>query len=130
MEPSRNENPPQASIRHGSQSRREFLCHGGRGERRSAGSRAAADSAGTWVGRYVAARIGRCSALTDRFEVVYAVSDRRELLRLLSVGGVLVALPRNPAATEPGRIARAGDPADIGQHVLLNAHLWQVFALA
>ena len=55
---------------------------------------------------------------------------RRELLRLLSVGGVLVALPRNPAAAEPERIARAGDPADIGQHVLLNARLWQVFALA
>jgi transcriptional regulator with XRE-family HTH domain len=55
---------------------------------------------------------------------------RRELLRLLSVGGVLIALPRNPAATEPEQIAPAGDPADIGQHVLLNAHLWQVFALA
>jgi transcriptional regulator with XRE-family HTH domain len=55
---------------------------------------------------------------------------RRELLRLLSVTGALVALPEDPAITEPGQIPRVHESGDIRQHELLNSHLWQVFGLA
>lgn len=55
---------------------------------------------------------------------------RRDLLRLLSVGGALIALPVTAPAAEPGLTVPAGDAADIGQYGLLNAHLWQIFALA
>ena len=55
---------------------------------------------------------------------------RRELLRLLSVGGALIALPPIAPTAEPGLTAPAEALADVGQYALLNAHLWQVFALA
>jgi transcriptional regulator with XRE-family HTH domain/tetratricopeptide (TPR) repeat protein len=55
---------------------------------------------------------------------------RRELLRLLSIGGALVALPL--PAPAPGQIpaVTAEDVGDLQQQALLNAHLWQVFTLA
>jgi transcriptional regulator with XRE-family HTH domain/tetratricopeptide (TPR) repeat protein len=54
---------------------------------------------------------------------------RRELLRLLSVAGVLVSVPA-PASGEPPPPGRARTLADLGPHARLNEHLWQVFALA
>ncbi|MFD0857212.1 multiprotein-bridging factor 1 family protein [Actinomadura adrarensis] len=50
--------------------------------------------------------------------------NRRELLRLLSVAGTLVAVPN--LADD----ARADDPEQLDQYELLNSHLWQVFALS
>ncbi|HEY3906877.1 MAG TPA: helix-turn-helix transcriptional regulator [Streptosporangiaceae bacterium] len=49
---------------------------------------------------------------------------RRELLRLLNVMGTLVAIPglADNACTD--------DLEQVDQHELLNAHLWQVFALS
>jgi transcriptional regulator with XRE-family HTH domain len=64
--------------------------------------------------------------LTGELDDMY----RRELLRLLSVGGALIALPPIALTTEPGPTAPAEDAADTRQYALLNAHLWQVFALA
>jgi transcriptional regulator with XRE-family HTH domain len=64
--------------------------------------------------------------LTGELDDMY----RRELLRLLSVGGALIALPPIALTAEPGPAAAAEDAADTGQYALLNAHLWQVFALA
>jgi len=64
--------------------------------------------------------------LTGELDEMY----RRELLRLLSVGGALIALPPIAPTAEPGLTAAPQDPADIEQYALLNAHLWQVFALA
>jgi transcriptional regulator with XRE-family HTH domain len=53
---------------------------------------------------------------------------RRELLRLLSIAGVLVSIPTEAKeAPAPGN-ARALD--DLVPHARLNDHLWQVFALA
>ncbi|MFC5183587.1 helix-turn-helix domain-containing protein [Actinomadura harenae] len=49
--------------------------------------------------------------------------NRRELLRLLTVTGTLVALPA-PAS------AHSEDMEPISEFDLLNSHLWQVFALA
>ncbi len=54
---------------------------------------------------------------------------RRDLLRLLSVGGALVALPL-PPSTGQGPAVPAEDVGDLQQQALLNAHLWQVFTLA
>jgi len=54
---------------------------------------------------------------------------RRELLRLLSIAGVLVSVP----AGAPGELSspgRARTLADLDLHARLNEHLWQVFALA
>ena len=54
---------------------------------------------------------------------------RRELLRLLSIAGVLVSVP----AGAPGEFSspgRARTLADLDPHARLNEHLWQVFALA
>ena len=64
--------------------------------------------------------------LTGELDDMY----RRELLRLLSVGGALIALPPIALTAEPGPAASAEDAADTRQYALLNAHLWQVFALA
>ena len=64
--------------------------------------------------------------LTGELDDMY----RRELLRLLSVGGALIALPPIAPTAEPGLTAPAEDLADTGQYALLNAYLWQVFALA
>lgn len=55
--------------------------------------------------------------------------NRRELLRLLSVAGTLATLPHAGKASDDGRGALAED-SDIDQYELLNAHLWQVFALS
>lgn len=50
--------------------------------------------------------------------------DRRELLRLLSIAGTLVAVPN--LATD----AHTDDSEQIKQYELLNSHLWQVYALS
>ena len=50
--------------------------------------------------------------------------NRRELLRLLSIAGTLVAVPT--VADD----ARADDSEQIDQYEALNSHLWQVFALS
>jgi len=64
--------------------------------------------------------------LTGELDDMY----RRELLRLLSIGGAFIALPPIAPTAEPGLTAPAEDAADIGHYALLNAHLWEVFALA
>ena len=64
--------------------------------------------------------------LTGELDDMY----RRELLRLLSVGGALIALPPVTPTAGPGLTGPPEDPADIGQYALLDARLWQVFALA
>jgi transcriptional regulator with XRE-family HTH domain len=64
--------------------------------------------------------------LTGELDDMY----RRELLRLLSVGGALIALPLVTPTAEPGLAAPSKDAADPGQYAQLNARLWQVFALA
>lgn len=53
---------------------------------------------------------------------------RRELLRLLSVTGTLLAVP--DIVAEPDAAAQADDAERIDQHEQLNAHLWQVYALS
>lgn len=54
---------------------------------------------------------------------------RRELLRLLSIAGTLVALP--PAADAPAhRSAPTEATVDVRHYSRLNAHLWQVFGLS
>jgi transcriptional regulator with XRE-family HTH domain len=54
---------------------------------------------------------------------------RRELLRLLSIAGVLVSVPAG-ASGEPPSPVRARTLADLSPHARLNEHLWQVFTLA
>lgn len=54
---------------------------------------------------------------------------RRELLRLLSIAGVLVSVPAG-APRELSPPGRARTLADLDPHARLNEHLWQVFALA
>ena len=54
---------------------------------------------------------------------------RRELLRLLSIAGVLVSVPAG-ASGELSSPGRARTLADLDPHARLNEHLWQVFALA
>ncbi|MFI6908853.1 helix-turn-helix domain-containing protein [Nonomuraea sp. NPDC050394] len=54
--------------------------------------------------------------------------NRRELLRLLSVAGTLVALPPRDSANTDRAIASA--PLELDQYEQLNAHLWQVFGLS
>lgn len=56
--------------------------------------------------------------------------NRRELLRLLSVAGTLVALPRVEAAPAHGEIAETLEASNVAQYEALNAHLWQVYALS
>lgn len=56
--------------------------------------------------------------------------NRRELLRLLSVAGTLVALPPAEAAPAHGEVAQALEANDVAQDEALNAHLWQVYALS
>lgn len=56
--------------------------------------------------------------------------NRRELLRLLSVAGTLVALPRDESAAAQNQIAEALEADDIAQYEALNTHLWQVYALS
>ncbi|MEV7971510.1 transcriptional regulator [Sphaerisporangium sp. NPDC088356] len=51
--------------------------------------------------------------------------NRRELLRLLSITGTLVALPEPAAASIPPTVA-----GDVEHFALLNSHLWQVFSLS
>jgi tetratricopeptide (TPR) repeat protein len=50
--------------------------------------------------------------------------NRRELLRLLSISGTLVAVPN--LTTD----AHADDSEQISQYEQLNSHLWQVYALS
>lgn len=54
---------------------------------------------------------------------------RRELLRLLSIAGVLISVPA-AASEELPPPGHARTIADLGPHTRLNEHLWQVFALA
>ncbi len=53
--------------------------------------------------------------------------NRRELLRLLSIAGTLVAIPQRAAADA---VAEADTFGEAEQFALLNAHLWRVFALS
>ena len=65
--------------------------------------------------------------LTDELGDMY----RRELLRLLSVAGALMALPPGAAdATEHSWIAQPEGAGDVQQYALLNTQLWQVFGLS
>lgn len=54
---------------------------------------------------------------------------RRELLRLLSIAGVLVSVPA-ASSGEPPPPGRARTVADLAPHARMNEHLWQVFTLA
>ncbi|MEU0481348.1 helix-turn-helix domain-containing protein [Streptosporangium sp. NPDC006013] len=54
---------------------------------------------------------------------------RRELLRLLSVTGTLVALPQTDSA-DADQAAQTAQALDLDQYEQLNIHLWQVFALS
>lgn len=54
---------------------------------------------------------------------------RRELLRLLSVTGTLVALPQTDN-TETSQVAPPAQALDLDQYEQLNIHLWQTFALS
>jgi hypothetical protein len=61
--------------------------------------------------------------------------NRRELLRLFTVAGAVVAAPQTADTLDLDRIspaARSGriDPETVNQYNTLNAHLWQVFMLA
>jgi transcriptional regulator with XRE-family HTH domain len=56
--------------------------------------------------------------------------NRRELLRLLSVTGTLVALPRVETAPVQGELAQALEASEVEQYEALNTHLWQVYALS
>ncbi|HVB45053.1 MAG TPA: helix-turn-helix transcriptional regulator [Streptosporangiaceae bacterium] len=53
--------------------------------------------------------------------------NRRELLRLLSVTGALVAMPEFTGAGDGDNAGRA---ADIEQHQVMNKYLWRVFSLS
>ncbi|MFI0412405.1 helix-turn-helix domain-containing protein [Actinomadura sp. 3N508] len=55
---------------------------------------------------------------------------RRELLRLLSVAGTLVALPPAADAADFQWTASAEAAGDLEHYAQLNAHLWQVFGLS
>ncbi|MFF5113222.1 helix-turn-helix domain-containing protein [Streptosporangium sp. NPDC000509] len=55
--------------------------------------------------------------------------NRRELLRLLSVTGTLVALPQLDS-TDAAWAAPSVAASDLVQYEQLNAHLWQVFSLS
>ncbi|GAA0974603.1 hypothetical protein GCM10009555_031090 [Acrocarpospora macrocephala] len=56
--------------------------------------------------------------------------NRRDLLRLLSITGALVALPyAEPAQGQPPDSAMTTEP-DPAQYEQLNDHLWQLFALS
>ena len=56
--------------------------------------------------------------------------NRRELLRLLSVTGTLVALPPIEDASADGATVHVAQVGDIEQYEALNIHLWQVFSLS
>jgi transcriptional regulator with XRE-family HTH domain/tetratricopeptide (TPR) repeat protein len=56
--------------------------------------------------------------------------NRRELLRLLSVTGTLVALPPIEAAPADDSTVHVAEVGDIEQYEALNLHLWQVFSLS
>lgn len=56
--------------------------------------------------------------------------NRRDLLRLLSVAGALVAVPATAEAAGQSPTAEAPRGDDLRQYADLNAHLWQVFSLS
>lgn len=56
--------------------------------------------------------------------------NRRELLRLLSVTGTLVALPPIEDASTGDSTVHAAEATNIEQYEALNVHLWQVFSLS
>jgi hypothetical protein len=56
--------------------------------------------------------------------------NRRELLRLLSVTGTVVALPRIEAASSGDVSAHAIELSEIEQYEASNAQLWRVFSLS
>ncbi|WUH97758.1 helix-turn-helix domain-containing protein [Spirillospora sp. NBC_00431] len=55
---------------------------------------------------------------------------RRDLLRLLSIAGTLVALPPAADAADLHWTFPAEAAGDLEQYTQLNAHLWQVFGLS
>ena len=56
--------------------------------------------------------------------------NRRELLRLVSVTGTLVALPTVEGAPADDSTVHGAEAFDIEQYEALNVHLWQVFSLS
>jgi transcriptional regulator with XRE-family HTH domain len=56
--------------------------------------------------------------------------NRRDLLRLLSVTGALVAVPTTAETAGRRPTAEAQPPDDLRHYADLNAHLWQVFGLS
>jgi transcriptional regulator with XRE-family HTH domain len=56
--------------------------------------------------------------------------NRRELLRLLSVTGTLVALPPVEDASADDSAVHLAETTDVEQYEALNTHLWQVFSLS
>lgn len=71
-------------------------------------------------GRVIASTVATPDAGSDELEDM----NRRELLRLLSIAGTLVAVP-NPVTDE-----HVDDSEWISQYEQLNSHLWQVYALS
>ncbi|HEV2374467.1 MAG TPA: transcriptional regulator [Streptosporangiaceae bacterium] len=53
--------------------------------------------------------------------------DRRDLLRVLSVAGALLAMPGSDGTSTT---SRTGASCDLAEHEQFNEHLWEVFALA
>ncbi|MBO0802124.1 MAG: helix-turn-helix transcriptional regulator [Nocardiopsaceae bacterium] len=74
---------------------------------------------------------GACGQELSRTESLETTDDmhRRELLRLLSIAGVLVSVPAAASGELPPP-GRTRTVAGLGPHAQLNEHLWQVFALA
>jgi transcriptional regulator with XRE-family HTH domain len=66
-----------------------------------------------------------------RTEPTETIDDmhRRELLRLLSIAGVVVSMPA-AGSGDPPSPGRVRTLAGLAPHAQLNEHLWQVFALA
>jgi transcriptional regulator with XRE-family HTH domain len=66
-----------------------------------------------------------------RIELTETTDDmyRRDLLRLMSIAGVIATVPAAGAGEWPPP-GRARTLADLAQHARLNEHLWQVFTLA
>jgi transcriptional regulator with XRE-family HTH domain len=71
-------------------------------------------------GRVIGHAVTKPDSVFDELEDM----NRRELLRLLSLAGTLVAVPNLSAD------ALTEDSEEVEQFELLNSHLWQVFALS
>lgn len=75
------------------------------------------------------------AAVPPRLEWTDDEMNRREMLRLFSMAGAVIAAPQADETLDLERIAHAGsggriDTETVDQFEALNAHLWQVFMLA